>query len=57
MTTNPKDRKPFQLWVDTTQEVVDKAKEIAERKRMTFRGYLGVSIENAVEADDDESGS
>ena len=57
MTTNPKDRKPFQLWVDTSQEVVDKAKEIAERKRMTFRGYLGEALEKAVEAEDDENRS
>ena len=57
MTTNENDRKAFQLWADTTPEVVDKAKEIADRKRMTFRGFIGVAIEKAVEAENDESGS
>lgn len=54
MTTNPSERQPFQLWVDTTKDVVERAKQIADSKRMTFRGYLGVALERAVEADDDK---
>lgn len=52
MTTNAKDRQAFQLWIETTQEAVDKAKKIANDKRMTFRGYLGTVIENAIEAEE-----
>lgn len=54
MTTSAKERQPFQLWVDTTKEVVEKAKEISEKKRMTFRGFVGVALENAVEAESDK---
>lgn len=57
MAINENERKAFQLWADTTQEVVDKAKEIADRKRMTFRGFIGVAIEKAVEEESDESDS
>ena len=50
--TKAEDRKPFQIWADTTQEVIDKAREIADEKRMTFRGWIGMAIENAIEEEE-----
>lgn len=57
MTTNENERKAFQIWADTTQAVLNEAKRIADDKRMTFRGFIGVAIEKAVEAENDERGS
>lgn len=57
MTTKPEERKTFQVWVNTSPEVIEEAKAIAEKKRMTFRGFLGIAIENAVEAERDKVGN
>ena len=51
MTTNPNDREKIQVWVLTTREAIDRAKKVAESKRMTFRGFLGEVIEKAIEED------
>jgi len=51
MTTNENDRKAFQIWADTTQSIIDDARKIADEKRMTFRGFVGIAIEKAVEAE------
>jgi len=54
MTTS--ERKPVQVWVDTQPEIVDKAREIAREKHMTFRGFIASLIEKAVEAESDKVG-
>lgn len=53
MVTN-NDRIMQQVWVNTTQSVLDKARQLAEKKRMRFSGFIGEIIEKAVEADDDK---
>jgi len=52
MTTT--ERIATQLWVDTSPDVIEKAKAIAKDKRMTFRGYIAELIEKAVEAENDK---
>lgn len=46
-----------QVWVNTTQSVLDRARQLAEKKRMRFSGLIGVAIEKYVEAENDERGS
>lgn len=55
MTTT--ERVASQLWVETSPDVIERAKAIAKEKRMTFRGYIAELIEKAVEAENDESNS
>ena len=53
MTTNASDRQAWQIWADTTKEVMDKAKRIADERRMTFRGWVGLAIEKAIDEEVD----
>ena len=57
MTTKASERYPSQVWVDTSSAVIEKARQIAKEKRMTFSGFVGMAIEKAVEAESDESDS
>ena len=57
MTTKASERYPSQLWVDTSVAVIEKARQIAKEKRMTFSGFIGQAIEKAVEEENDESNS
>lgn len=57
MTTKASERYPSQIWVDTSTAVIEKAKQIAKEKRMTFSGFIGQAIEKAVEEESDESNS
>lgn len=57
MTTKASERYPCQIWVDTSTAVIEKAKQIAKEKRMTFSGFIGQAIEKAVEEESDESNS
>ncbi len=56
MVTN-NDRIMQQVWVNTTQSVLDRARQLAEKKRMRFSGFIGEIIEKALEAEDDENRS
>ena len=48
-----------QIWIHTSQSTIDKAKQIAEEKRMTFGGVVGTALERFVEDEEknDERGS
>lgn len=48
-----------QIWIHTSQSTIDKAKQIAEEKRMTFGGFVGTALERLVEEEEknDERGS
>lgn len=43
-----------QVWVNTTQSVLEKARQLAEKRRMRFSGLIGVAIEKYVEAERDK---
>lgn len=38
-----------QVWVDTEDVVLQEAKRIADEKRMTFGGFIGFAIKEAIE--------
>lgn len=54
MVTDNEDMIMQQVWVNTSKSVLDKARKIADKKRMRFSGFIGEIIEKAVEADDDK---
>ena len=49
--TNTGDRIKTQVWINTSQSTIDEAKRLADEKRMTFGGFVGVALEKAVEAE------
>ena len=52
--TNAEERIKTQVWINTSQSTIDEAKRIADEKRMTFGGFVGVALEKLVEAERDK---
>lgn len=52
--TNKEPNERAQIRVATQPSVLNKARVIAKEKRMTFEGFIGLAIEQAVKAEEEK---